>query len=408
MFVKEKVVNKLRKIKLKNDIIKRTKYMLDDIKKVVENKKVIIVCSDTFLKEIMIDICHKYNIKLGNEKTKDCQKTYAYFYLDKDIKQFCENLSEQDDIYMGIYNVLEIVNACIIDNGLIERFFPIWHDNNEIIINYKNFMHSEQLNILQMDFMVTERCSLKCSECLNLMQYYTSPQDESLETIKKTLTTIDANVDELMELRLLGGEPFMNKELYEIIDFASKLKNIKSVVIFSNGTIVPDEHKLELLTEKKRIIFFLSNYGVERQKIEQVKNTLCSVNFACYVADYTKGNWIKHSAFKANQLNKEETDKLFIQCTGKTCPTVLGGKLYVCEYAANAIRLEAVPHNESDWVRLEESGNIKSKMKQYLDRREAVCPCYYCDRLLNNKNNLEYVEPGRQLQTALKYERVQL
>lgn len=402
------IVNKLKKINLKKDIMKRGKTLFEEIIKDTIDKKVIIISSDFFLKEIIVDICHKAKIVVVDEKEKDDEQVYKYFYLKKDIKQFCDNLSAYDEIYLGLYKVLELINECIIENNLIGDYFPLWHDNNEIIINYKNFLNPEQLNILQMDFMVTERCSLKCSECLNLMQYYANPQDENFATMKNALDVIDANVDELKELRLLGGEPFMNKQLYEIIDYASNLKNIKSIVIFSNGTIIPDKHKLEFLTEKKCIIFYLSHYGVERQKIEQVKNVLLSEKFGCYVADYTKGNWIKHSAFKPNKLSKEETDKLFILCMGKSCPTILGGKLYVCEYAANAIRLGAVPYEEADRVDLEKKGHIKSKIKEYLERREAVRPCYYCDRLFNHNDNVEYVEPGKQLQAALKYERYNL
>ena len=32
-----------------------------------------------------------------------------------------------------------------------------------------------------MDVVITERCSLKCKDCANLMQYYEKPQNSDLE-----------------------------------------------------------------------------------------------------------------------------------------------------------------------------------------------------------------------------------
>ena len=397
---------RLEKAKLKKAILKKCTNIVPEIQKFVAERKVIIICSDDFLEDIIIAVCHKCKLDLVNLISKKENDGYCYFYLEKDVRKFHKQLSRYENMYLEIYKFLEVVNYCIVENKLIGRYFPLINKSHEIIAGYKSYLYPEQLNIWQVDFMVTEKCSLKCSECLNLMQYYKNPEDIEIETLKRTLNIVNKNVDELKELRILGGEPFMNKQIYEIIGYAVKLKNIKNVVVFSNGTIIPEVSDLDTIAEKQKVIFYFSQYGIEKQKIEQIKKILCDIGFACFVADFSEGNWIKHSAFKANGLKKDSIDPLFVNCTGKTCPTILGDKLYICEYAANATRLKAVPYSKNDYVKLTDNANVKKEIKEYLERLEAITPCYYCHRLFNSQDNIELVEPGRQLKIPLEYERI--
>ena len=44
---------------------------------------------------------------------------------------------------------------------------------------------------------------------------------------------------ELYEFRLLGGEPFVNKKIGEIVNKLLSYKQAKNIVIYSNATILP-------------------------------------------------------------------------------------------------------------------------------------------------------------------------
>jgi molybdenum cofactor biosynthesis enzyme MoaA len=62
-----------------------------------------------------------------------------------------------------------------------------------------------------MDVVISERCSLKCVDCSNLMQFYESPQDISFNEILRDFDALLERVNHIYEIRLIGGELFMNK-----------------------------------------------------------------------------------------------------------------------------------------------------------------------------------------------------
>ena len=52
-------------------------------------------------------------------------------------------------------------------------------------------------------------------------------------------------------LRLLGGEPFVSKQLYRYVQHFVDQDKIEFIHIFSNGTIVPTGENLECLKHPK-------------------------------------------------------------------------------------------------------------------------------------------------------------
>ena len=123
--------------------------------------------------------------------------------------------------------------------------------------------------IKNIDLEITEKCSLKCKDCFNCMQYYKKPKNISLNIIKESLDIFMDNVDMIMEVRILGGEPFMNKDLKEITKFVCNKKNINRVVIYTNATILPRKDELEVFQNEK-VSFYITDYRLgEKQKIKQ-------------------------------------------------------------------------------------------------------------------------------------------
>ena len=47
------------------------------------------------------------------------------------------------------------------------------------------------------------------------MQYYLHPKNFTFEQIKKEFEELTSNISHIFEIRLIGGEPFMNKEIYD-------------------------------------------------------------------------------------------------------------------------------------------------------------------------------------------------
>ena len=114
---------------------------------------------------------------------------------------------------------------------------------------YSVLAHRDKKNSLKVDsvdLMLTEKCSLKCKDCSNLMQFYAKPIDEDYDLVIASIDILMEAVDFVQEIRLLGGEPLMYKKVDLVIKHLLKYKNFGQIKINTNGTIVPKEEKLKV------------------------------------------------------------------------------------------------------------------------------------------------------------------
>ena len=103
------------------------------------------------------------------------------------------------------------------------------------------YISSGALTIKNLDVQVTERCSLKCSNCSNLMQYYERPVNEDLGLLFSTLDRFMECIDKIYEFRVLGGDPFMNKEVYKIINKLVEYNNVNYNGIIDGISCYPNQ-----------------------------------------------------------------------------------------------------------------------------------------------------------------------
>src|SRR3989344_6394235 len=82
-------------------------------------------------------------------------------------------------------------------------------------------------------FFVTTKCPLKCKHCFYSNELNKKTDELTLDEIEK----IASNIPDLEYLQLSGGEPFMRKDLIELMDVFHK-RGIKKMIIPTNGYFV--------------------------------------------------------------------------------------------------------------------------------------------------------------------------
>jgi len=107
------------------------------------------------------------------------------------------------------------------------------------LLCHDSYLTPDKLFLRSVDIIITERCSLKCRDCSNLMQYYKKPKDCNIEELLQSIDVFCDIIDEVNEFRVIGGEPFMNKEFHLIIKRLIDEPKVHKIVIYTNGTIVP-------------------------------------------------------------------------------------------------------------------------------------------------------------------------
>ena len=83
------------------------------------------------------------------------------------------------------------------------------------------------------------------------MQYYERPVNEDNEIMFSALDRFIDCIDKIYEFRVLGGDPFMNKELNKIINELVKYSNIGRIVVYTNARFIPKNQNLDYLKQPR-------------------------------------------------------------------------------------------------------------------------------------------------------------
>ena len=115
------------------------------------------------------------------------------------------------------------------------------------VLCHNGYLNPDKLFLRSIEMMITERCSLKCKDCSNLMQYYENPQNCDIDMLYRSIDNFFKVFDEVMEFRLLGGDVFMNPQWPLVVEKLIKEPKIKRIVLYTNGTLIPQEKYIDLL-----------------------------------------------------------------------------------------------------------------------------------------------------------------
>lgn len=260
--------------------------------------------------------------------------------------------------------------------------------------HHDNYMRPEKLSVQNIDLIITERCSMKCKDCSNLMQYYEKPENADLNEMIQTIDSICEKMDEIYEFRVIGGEPFMNKEIHLVVEKLTSKVNVHKVSIFTNATIVPREHQWEAFRHEK-VRFFITEYLQSRNLaplIEALKERGIP-----YVSEQANG-WTDCAALDKHDRTHKEQEAIFEACCAKNLATLHDGMLFRCPFSANAAKLKAIPDYTEDYlvVRTASSEQIRS----FLRDKPFINACDHCN---GRSYGDAVITPGIQTKIPLRY-----
>jgi hypothetical protein len=276
-----------------------------------------------------------------------------------------------------------------------------------VLENMKNsqvkYLDPNKLYIRSVDIMITERCSLKCKDCSNLMQYYEKPQNIDTASVMNEIDLVTEVADEINELRIIGGDAFVNKDFPAIVNYAAEKNNVNKVVIYTNGTIAPDEEKIKLMSKSKKIFVFVTTYGPLSRNAEKLAASLSEheIQFNQQPAY----GWTDCGTIERFTRTPEQQQVIFKNCCAKHFTTLTDGKLFRCPFAANLHRLEAAPEYSGDYVDLavSDKNTLKRRMWEYLREIPYIS---YCDHCKGRTYGDPEIEPGVQTKQPLFYAKV--
>jgi organic radical activating enzyme len=259
---------------------------------------------------------------------------------------------------------------------------------------HKGYYDENSIFLRSVDVVITEKCSLKCKDCSNLMQYYDKPENIDIELILSDFQKLINKVDHIFEVRLIGGEPFMNKDIYKIIDNLIENSKITKIVIYTNLMIPLKFPEAEIFRNSK-VVLSATDYGSLAKNTNSNYNKLLEMGVPIRL--HPPENWTNSGIIQDFSRTNEENEKIFFDCCGKNLLTLSDGKLYRCPFAANADRLNAVPKNVSNFFDL--SSNFEN-LTDYTKHIKSLPACNYCN---GRSFDSESIIPAIQTKIPLKY-----
>jgi|WetSurMetagenome_2_1015567.scaffolds.fasta_scaffold00092_22 organic radical activating enzyme len=275
------------------------------------------------------------------------------------------------------------------------------------LLCHDGYLNPDRLFMRSVDIIITERCSLKCRDCSNLMQYYQDPKDCDIEEVMRTIDIFCSLADQVNEFRIIGGEPFMNRNIHLVMKRLINEPKVRKIVIYTNGTIVPKGEQLESLKHEKTLLM-ITDYGRLSGKLSDLTQSLDRNDIAYYVVKAQ--GWSACSGIGRHHRSVDEQKEVFRNCCAKNTLTLTKGKLFRCPFSANADSLRAVPDFRTDYVdffrespeRMDIAGK-KREIREFLMGKEFLETCDYCN---GRPFGASEIQPAVQIGTPLEYERI--
>ena len=283
---------------------------------------------------------------------------------EKNKKPVCEQLEkagmvQNQDYYLADYYINEVLPSNV-------------------------YEQTKELLIPLVQISVTERCTLKCEKCAHAC--YNVPmnrEDLSIEDVMESADYFFSRVDEVGEFVLIGGEPFLYKELGQAISYVGEhyRNRIGVFSVTTNGTIIPSDDVLGVCREN-RVLIRISNYGKVNPKLKERYKALCE-KLDAFAVDYVLGEeehqWIDYGFGTVDRGESSDLSKVFAECR-TPCREVRKNKFYYCVMARSVSENLGLGVGEDDYLDLTQVHDKKMIREYQLGKlnKGYLEMCRYC------------------------------
>lgn len=242
------------------------------------------------------------------------------------------------------------------DFCILERFAEEWN------LRWRN-----KCVLSKIDTVITSRCTLKCRNCNMFISHAPVQCDIDLNRLKNNFDIFFESVDYVYEYTLLGGEPFLHKNITEIISYLGNQygERIGQINLISNGTIVPDDDVVEIL-KNFHVTVHISDYtgSVDyKRNLEKVQKKFLLQGIEYYVIP---NNTWKDVIYPREGYQTDNPRQHMLLC-GHSTHSAADGRLYWCDPAFAAECFMGFASKEDDSLDLAANKRNYSKYEATLN-----------------------------------------
>jgi hypothetical protein len=187
-------------------------------------------------------------------------------------------------------------------------------------------------------------------------------------------------IDNCLVFSILGGEPFLHKEMYKVLDRLTADGKVKRVFVTTNGTITPTEENLRALCHKK-VYVRISNYGALSRNIPQLQEIFAKSGIS-YILSPQEKQWEEIGGLYHRGYSQKEMEYNYCHCPAIPCKHLFNGRLWLCPLALHGVDLGLVPESKREYIDLSACNREEfwGQLNRLYDEPHGFSSCYYCQQ----------------------------
>ena len=199
-------------------------------------------------------------------------------------------------------------------------------DETEILDFFTPFLDTKYLGYLE--YHVADQCNLNCKACEHYSALVKEDVFPDFAKFEKDFTRLHDFIDDIGLIRILGGEPLLNKDINKYIRLTRSLYPSARIFVVTNGLKLMSMNNefYDTLKECNGDIY-ISYYPPMKETMDKVENLLQEKEVS-YTISTLNLEFGKKQILKP--LDDEQTLDAFFKCTQKVCNNFYDGKLASC------------------------------------------------------------------------------
>ncbi len=242
-----------------------------------------------------------------------------------------------------------------------------------------------RIQINSLEVFASASCNLRCEHCAASAQYVTKPFFPNLEILERTLFQL-ARVMRSKQVKVLGGEPLLNKDLPDLFRAIRRTGFCERVRVCTNGVLL-DRMSDEFWRHVDVVEVSLYPNASRVPNEEQLtKNRERADRFGT-ILEINKITHFQKSFVTAPIEDPGQVQKIFDECCEAhvwPCHTLEGSTFLMCSRIHNLERrMMYLGHSDLDLVKdagieVSDRGSLLAELVRYMERREPFRACKFC------------------------------
>ena len=217
-------------------------------------------------------------------------------------------------VYIADSNVFFAELSIIDDKGEIEKGFLSHYSDIKPIFPY-------------IEYHLADTCNLNCRRCGHCANIATDPKFPDIDLFKENLINLKNLFSNIDILRLMGGEPLINKNYPAFVEAAAEVFPKTNLYIVTNGLLLIKQKNEDIYRVRDKAIFQISQYPPTRKCMNEIISWANKMQVTVQVSPPVTFFYAVLSRNRDKDLKK-----VFNNCISKACYFMRDNYLLPCPF----------------------------------------------------------------------------